>query len=232
LNKIKWIIFSAVAIGVLGWLVVVSNGSKIDLKNVDINAIQTGNDKNGNIGDYIYGKVDSKVTLIEYADYQCPGCASEHPKLKAILEDYKDKIRFVFRNFPLTTIHANAKAAAGATEAAGLQGKYWEMHNKIYENQSAWSSLSDSERTSFFANYAKDLGLDVNKFNTDIASQAISDKINYDKSLGDKAGVKSTPSFYLNGTSLNGDINNPNNEPVWGDDTKFKAAIDAELAKQ
>lgn len=231
MNKIKWIIFAAVAIGVLSWLVVISNGSKIDVKNVDVNAIQSGNDQNGNIADHVYGKADSKVTLIEYADYQCPGCGSEHLKLKAILETYKDKIRFVFRNFPIPSLHANAKAAAGTAEAAGLQNKYWEMHDKIYENQSAWSNLSATERTTFFADYAKELGLDVNKFNTDIASQAISDKINYDKSLGDKAAVKGTPSFYLNGTSLNGDINDPNNKPTWGDDIKFKAAIDAELAK-
>lgn len=231
MNKIKWIIFAAIAIGVLGLLVTVSNGSKIDLKDVDINAIQLGGDQNGNIGDHIYGKADSKVTLIEYADYQCPGCASEHLKLKAMLETYKDKIRFVFRNFPLTTIHANAKAAAGAAEAAGLQNKYWEMHNKIYEDQTAWSTLSEKERTDFFVNYAKDLGLDVNKFNTDIASKAVSDKIGYDKSLGDKASVKGTPSFFLNGISLNGDINDTNNKPIWADDTKFKAAIDAELAK-
>ncbi len=223
MNKIKWIIFAAVAIGALGLLVTISNGSKIDLKNVDINAVQSGNDQNNNIGDHIYGKADSKVTLIEYADYQCPGCASEHPKLKAILANYQDKIQFIFRNFPLTTIHANAKAAAAATEAAGLQNKFWEMHDKIYENQSAWSSLSDTERTTFFSSYAKSLGLDEDKFNKDIASQAVNDKINYDLALGRQAKVQSTPSFYLNGKVIDSSI--------WGDDTKFKAAIDAELAK-
>jgi protein-disulfide isomerase len=230
-NKIKWIVFAAITIGLLGSLVVISNGSKLNVDNIDANSIQVGNDQNGNIADHIYGNIDSKVTLIEYADYQCPGCAQEHPKLKAMLETYKDKIRFVFRNFPLTTIHANAKAAAGATEAAGLQGKYWEMHDKIYENQSAWSNLSSTERSGFFENYAKELGLDTNKFNTDISSKAVSSKINYDQALGTKIGVKSTPSFYLNGTSLNGDVNDPNNKSIWGDETKFKAAIDAELAK-
>ncbi len=223
MNKIKWIIFAAVAIGLLGLLIVTSNGSKLNIDNIDINSIQLANDQNGQIADHTYGKVDSKVTLIEYADYQCPGCASEHPKVKAILDEYKDKIRFVFRNFPLTTIHANAKAAAGAVESAGLQDKYWEMHNKIYENQTAWSNLSESERGKFFENYAKDLGLDVNKFNSDIASKSVINKINYDKALGEKAKVQGTPTFFLNGSEID--------SKTWGDTTKFKAAIDSELSK-
>lgn len=223
MNKIKWIIFAAVAIGLLGLLIATSNGSKLSIDNIDVNSIQLANDQNGQIADHIYGKADSKVTLIEYADYQCPGCASEHLKLKVILDEYKDKIRFVFRNFPLTTIHANAKAAAGAVESAGLQDKYWEMHNKIYESQNAWSNLSESERGKFFENYAKDLGLDVNKFNSDIASKSVINKINYDKALGEKAKVQGTPTFFLNGSEID--------SKTWGDATKFKAAIDSELSK-
>ena len=223
MDKIKWIIFAALAIGTLGLLVVFSSGSKINVDNIDTNAIQTASDKNGNIADNVYGKTDSKVTLIEYADFECPGCGNMSPIIKAVMEEYKDKIQFVFRNFPLTTIHANAKAAAATAEAAGLQGKYWEMHDKIYAGQSDWSTLSESKRVDFFANYAKDLNLDMAKFSADIISKSVSDKISFDSALGKKIGVDSTPTFYLNGTKLD--------QTVWGDSSSLKTEIDKELAK-
>lgn len=223
MDKVKWIIFAALSLSILGLLVAFSSGSKLNIDNIDINAIQTANDKDGNIADHVYGKTDSKVTFINYGDFQCPACGSNHPRIKTIVEQYKDKIRFVFRNFPLTSIHSNAKAAAAAAEAAGLQGKYWEMHDKIYENQSDWSSLSESQRVDFFTGYAKNLGLDTAKFSSDIASKNISDKISYDLALGQKAKVEGTPTFYLDGTKLD--------PSVWGDDAKLKDAIEKELSK-
>jgi protein-disulfide isomerase len=227
LSKITWIIFAVVTVGILASLIIISGDSKLDVSTVDTNAIQIANDQNGNIGDHIFGKVDSKVTLIEYGDFQCPPCGNIHPGIKAITEQYKDQLRFVFRNFPITTSHPNAKAAAGTAEAAGLQGKYWEMHNKIYESQSAWSSLSGTERTDFFAGYAKELGLDMDKYNSDLAgktnSTSVNEKINFDYALGKKAGVDATPTFYLNGVKLGSD--------ALGDETKLKDAIDAELKK-
>ena len=184
MNKIKWIIFVALTIGVFGLLIAFSNNSKLDISTIDPNAIQLADSQNGNIGDRIFGNLDSKVILIEYADYQCPPCASAYPTIKKIADQYKDKIQFIFRNFPITTSHPNAKAAAGTAEAAGLQGKYWEMHDKIYDTQSDWSNLSGTERTNFFANYAQDLSLDMDKFNSDISgstnSTSINKKINYD----------------------------------------------------
>jgi protein-disulfide isomerase len=223
LSKKAWIIFTILVIGVFALLIVYSNGSKIDIGNVDTNAIQVGNTQNGNIADHVFGKADSKVTLIEYGDYQCPGCGAEHINVKAMLDTYGEKIRYVFRNFPLTSIHPNAKAASATVEAAGLQNKFWEMHNKIYEAQSAWSDLSASDRDSLFASYAKDLGLDVDKFKTDITSTEINNKINYDTALARKLNLSGTPSFFLNGTAIKPD--------TWGDDVKFRAAIDAELTK-
>ena len=223
MNKIKWVIFAAFVIGILGFLVVFSNNSKINVDKIDVNMTQAADKQNGNIADHVYGNPDSKVTLIAYGDYQCPPCGQAYPLIKSVTEEYKDKIKYIFRNFPLTTIHANAKAAAASAEAAGLQGKYWEMHNKIYENQSDWSTLSDTQRSDFFANYAKDLELDVDKFNSDITTSAITDKINYDLALGKKAGVEGTPTIILDGTKLDSSI--------WGDSTKFKEAIDKELVK-
>lgn len=227
MNKISWIIFVIVTVGILALLVGLSGNSKLDVSVVDVNAVQSANDQNGNIGDHIFGKADSKVTLIEYGDFQCPPCASIHPGIKSIIELYKDQMQFIFRNFPITTSHANAKAAAGTAEAAGLQGKYWEMHNKIYESQSSWSNLSGTERTDFFAGYARDLGLDMDKYNAALAetldSTSITTKINYDYALGKKAGVSATPSFYLNGVRLD--------SSTLGDETKLKEAINAELIK-
>ena len=227
MNKITWIIFAVVTVGILASLIIFSGNSKLDVSTTDTNAIQIANDQNGNIGDHVFGKTDSKVTLIEYGDFQCPPCGSIHTVIKAITEEYKDKLQFVFRNFPITTSHPNAKAAAGTAEAAGLQGKYWEMNDKIYESQSDWSNLSGTERTDFFAGYAKELGLDMDKYNADLAgttnSASITMKINYDYALGKKAGVDATPTFYLNGVKLSSD--------VLGNETKLKEAIDAELKK-
>lgn len=223
MNKLTWIIFSVLTVGILGLLVVMSGSSKIDVSAIDTNTVQSGTSQNGNIGDHIYSNSSSQVILIEYADFQCPGCSATHTRIKPIIEDYKQQIQFIFRNFPLSTIHANAKAAAGAAEAAGLQGKYWEMNDKIYDSQSEWESLSGNERNDFFANFARDLGLDINKFNSDMSSKAVADKINFDTSLGKKINVDATPTFYLNGNKLSAE--------VWGDDSKFKDAINAELIK-
>jgi len=227
LNKITWIIFAVFTVGILGLLIIFSNSSKLNVSTIDTNIVQSANSQNGNIGDHIFGKSGSKVTLIEYGDFQCPPCGSAAPVIKAISEQYKDQLQFIFRNFAITTSHPNAKAAAGTAEAAGLQGKYWEMHDKIYASQSDWSNLSSTERTDFFTKYAKDLGLDIIKFNADLAetndSTSINAKINYDYALGKKAGVEATPTFYLNGVRLD--------TTVWSNNTKLKDAINTELKK-
>ena len=223
MNKIKWIIFAVFTIGILAVLIMTSGSSRIDVSNVDLNAIQTANSQDGNIADHVFGKVGSKVTLIEYGDYQCPECSNVNPDIIAITEQYKNQLQFVFRNFPLTTLHANAKAAAAAVEAAGLQGKYWEMHAKVYAGQTNWENLSGTARTDFFANYASELGLDTAKFKTDMASMSVSDKIDYDSALGKKAELDATPTFYLDGVKLD--------PTVWSNNTKIKDKINAELTK-
>jgi len=239
LNKIKWIIFGSLAVGIIVFLILLKNGiipsleqykdtSTANVDNVNTNGIDTVSDnsnstQNGGIADHIYGNENSKVTLVEYGDYQCPPCASIYPSIKSVVEKYKDKIRFVFRNFPITSIHANAKTAAATAEAAGLQGKYWEMHDKIYEGQKQWSDLGINERAEFFTNYARELGLDINKFTTDMASKSVSTKISYDYAIGTKVGVEGTPSFYLNGKKLD--------STVFGDQSKLSATLDAEIAK-
>lgn len=205
MSKKAWIIFAAICIVLLGALIYFSGRNKVDVSNVDANKIQGASEQSGNIADHVFGKADSKVVLIEYGDYQCPGCGAAYPNVKQVSEKYKDQVAFVFRNFPLTSLHPNARAAAAAAEAAGVEGKFWEMHNMLYEGQSKWENLNASERTDFFKGYAKDLGLNVTTFATDLASERINQKISYDQAVGKKINVNATPTFYLNGQTVEQD---------------------------
>lgn len=223
MTKKSWIIFTAVCVLLLGGLVYLSSQNRIniDLSGVNADEIQPARDQSGNIGDHVFGNPDSKVVLVEYGDYQCPGCATAYGTIKQATEEYKDDIAFVFRNFPLASIHPNARAAAAAAEAAGLQGKYWEMHDKLYPAQSNWSLLNASERTVVFEGYAQDLDLDMDKFKQDMTSQDVSQKINFDLALGQEYGVTSTPSIFLNGE--------PVEQEVWNSADELKAAIKSAL---
>jgi protein-disulfide isomerase len=225
LSKRTWIIFAVICIAVLGGLIYLSSKNKIDVSNVDINKIQPAAVQSGEIADHTFGKADSKVVLVEYGDFQCPGCGAAYQPVKDVTEKYKDHVAFVFRNFPLTTIHPNARVAAAAAEAAGLQGKYWEMHDKLYKNQSAWQNLSGTERTDFFVNYATDLGLNTDKFKVDISGKSVNQKISFDQALGKKANVSATPTFFLNGKKPETIYN----EQGGIDQEKLEAAIVAEL---
>ncbi len=225
MSKKAWIIFIVIVIGLLTGLVLWSRGStpQVDVSNVNPNSIIAASSANGNVGDHVFGNTDGKVLLIEYGDFQCPGCGTAHPRIKAISEQYKDQIGFVFRNFPLTSIHPNARAAAASAEAAGQSGYYWEMHNKLFESQNSWENLTGTERSDAFASYAEALGINKATFTTNLGLDVINQKISFDQALGKKVSVDSTPTFFLNGVKLE--------SSVWGDDTKLKEAINAELTK-
>ena len=229
-NKIAWIIFSAAVVLILGGLVVYSRLSNpsANLDGVNSNGIIAANAETGNIADHVFGVTDSKAVLIEYGDFQCPSCGGAHPQIKELTEEYKGKMTFIFRNFPLTTIHPNARAAAGAVEAAGLQGKYWEMHNLVFESQSDWSTLDETQRLNSFAEYAVSLELDKDQFLKDVASAEVNKKISFDQALGKKIGVNATPTFYFNGEKLDTETAGA---IVQGDTAKLKALIEAALAK-
>jgi protein-disulfide isomerase len=199
-----WIIFVAICAIVFGGLVFYSGRDRIDVSKVNTNAFQSQTAASGNIGDHIFGNKDAKVVLVMYGDFQCPGCGSAHPIVKSLTDKYKDQMAFVFRNFPLTSIHPNARAAAAAVETAGKMGKYWEMHNAMYESQDAWSDASGNDRVNLFAGYAQQVGLDKNKFKSmlDAQSSSINKKINFDIAIGRKLNVDSTPTFYLDGKKL------------------------------
>lgn len=156
------------------------------------------------------------VTLVEFGDYQCPSCGVAHPIVQRLMQEYEGKVTFVFRNYPIETIHKNALAAAKYAEASAKQNKFWEMHDKLYEAQTEWSEQSDP--TTKFADYAKSLGMDADKLKTDAADAAIATLINRDKTDGDTVGVQGTPSFFVAGKAV-----------AKSDYDSLKAAIDAAL---
>ena len=150
------------------------------------------------------GPETASVTLEEFGDYQCPPCASMFPEVKKIEAEYGDKIRFVFRQFPLPQLHRNAITAAHAAEAAGMQGQFWAMHDKLYENQKIWAENPDP-RPLFFE-YARLIGLDTDRFLKDMASQQADQRVLADMRRGQAVGVQGTPTFVLNGRQLSGNV--------------------------
>ncbi|HVF69688.1 MAG TPA: thioredoxin domain-containing protein [Xanthomonadales bacterium] len=139
---------------------------------------------------------NAKVTLVEFGDFQCPACGASHPIVKQLLEEYKDDVTFVFRNYPLP-MHKNAMKAANAAEAAGAQKKFFEMHDLLFENQSEWSESNKAD--GLFEKYASELDLDMDKFKEDLKSKKYEGKIKADQADGNAVGVNSTPTFYING---------------------------------
>ncbi len=156
----------------------------------------TGGIENGN---YLPKSQTALATLVEFGDYQCPACGAYHPLVKQLLTEMSGKVNFVFRNFPLTQ-HANANVSAYAVEAAGIQNKFWQMHDKVYETQKDWSESMTAK--DIFIGYAKELGLDITQFKKDIDSQAIKEKVARDSNDGTLVKLNSTPTFFLNGIKL------------------------------
>ena len=153
---------------------------------------------------HVEGDTTSKVTLVEYGDYECPACESFFTTVQAVQQKYNSTVKFQFRNLPLSQIHPNAIAGARAAEAADMQGKFWEMHDTLYTstNWQQWSTSSDPDP--YFWQYAQQLGLNVAKFKTDFASSAANDRVNADEAAFAKTGqAQSTPTFFLNGKYVN-----------------------------
>lgn len=149
--------------------------------------------------DNFKGNIESSVVLVEYSDFQCPACGAYFPLLKALVEEFGSEIQFVYRHFPLAQ-HQHAELAGRAAEAAGKQGKFWEMHDLIFENQRSWSNLRNAEEA--FSQYAGQIGLDMEKFQADLDSQEVKERVRRDYSGGLSSGVNSTPTFFLNGVKL------------------------------
>lgn len=144
---------------------------------------------------WVAGAADLKATLVEFSDFQCPACGTAYPIVKEVAEKYKDELRLVYRHFPLESIHPNARRAAEAAEAAGVQGKFWEMHDQLFKNQ---ANLSQETINGI----ALDLKLDMDKFTTELTNGTYSAKVQKDIDDGNTMGINSTPTFFLNGKKL------------------------------
>jgi len=140
-------------------------------------------------------KVSSPVVLEEYGDYQCPPCGQLYPELKQIEHEYGSQVQIVFHHFPLSRIHKNAMIAAHAAEAARNQNKFWEMHDKLYRNQGQWADAGDP--LPIFTAYAKELGLKIDQFTSDLQSNQIDQRISADIQRGTAMGVTGTPTVFL-----------------------------------
>ncbi len=164
----------------------------------------------GTLTEHKEGLGKTGVTLVEYGDFQCPYCGQYYPIVSQVVQKYYNQITFQFRNFPLTSIHPNAFAGARAAEAAGLLGKYWQMHNLLYEtnieyynsNATANSWISSSDPLTYFDQFAKQLGLNVTKFNQAYNSAKVNNLIEADMAEGNKLGVNATPTFFLDGKQI------------------------------
>lgn len=164
------------------------------------------------------GSGSSGVTLVEYGDFQCPVCGSFFPIVQQVKEKYGDRVTFQFRNFPLSEIHPNAVIASRAAVAADKQGKFWEFHDLLYKNQSAWSSSKTPE--TYFDSYAEQVGIDVARFKADLASSEVNALVQADRAEAQRLGLTGTPSFILDGKKLD-----PNPTTV----DEFSAKIDAAI---
>lgn len=211
MDKRFWAIIGVIIAIFVG--ILIFSGNKEEKK-------ENGNSSTSQTTNHVRGKTDSKVTLVEYGDFQCPYCAQYFPIVEEVVNKYQDRIKFQFRNLPLEQIHQNAFAAARAAEAADKQGKFWEMYSQLYQNQQSWSQASNARPT--FESYAQQLGLNMTKFKSDFASSEVNGRINADKKEFQKTKLPvTTPTFLLNGERI---------QPTSVEE--FSKLIDAELKKQ
>lgn len=198
-------IIAAIIIGFVG--LVVLNRDKTDAP---------GGAANGDQGtNHTVGAGNKGVTLVEFGDLECPACKSYHPMVQQIKEEYGDDITFQFKHFPLVQIHRHAMFAARSAEAAGKQGKFWEIHDLMFENQDTWRGMQDP--TSVFEGYASQLELNMDQYKADVADPNIVKPINADVKEAQALGATSTPTFVLDGKRLE---KNPTSYD------EFKALID------
>ncbi len=206
-------ILGIAGIVILGMLVLMAVSPSQSSMNIDLSRLVRPDS-------HMTGTTTAKVTIVEFGDYECPACAAANPVIDELIKVYATNtaVNIVYRNFPLSQ-HANAMISAEAAEAAGAQGKYWQMHDMLYARQGDWAESADP--TNIFAGYAAELRLDLKKFKADLASHTYENFIRADENDGTFLNVAWTPSIYINGT-LQKQI------PTLDE---FKAAINALLAR-
>lgn len=213
MKKMKGFSVAGVVIGVLvvvllavaTYAIIDGNNKATDFNSYDYYSIIGPSKDNGDIGDHVKGDPEAPVLIFEYADYQCPGCASINTKVNKAIEQLDGKMAVVYRSF-LLSYHQNGTAAASAAEAAGLQG-YWKPYaDKLFSEQSEWEYASASERSALFDKYFEEVSNgkgDMDKFHNDIASENVSKKISFDGGIGKRVDVQGTPAFYVDGQLIN-----------------------------
>ncbi|HXN75928.1 MAG TPA: DsbA family protein [Gemmatimonadaceae bacterium] len=159
--------------------------------------------------DHIAGPDDAPVTLVEYGDYECPYCGMASPVVKAAQRELGGQLRFVFRNFPLAEAHPHARMAAQAAEAAAAEGRFWEMHDMLFEHQDALEAQD-------LVGYAKSIGLDVQQFTRELKAGTYEKRVRDDFRSGVRSGVNGTPTFFVNGARYDGS---------WANAEKFIGAL-------
>ncbi|MHB1864828.1 MAG: DsbA family protein [Candidatus Saccharimonadales bacterium] len=191
-----WIAVAAIVVILIGVFIFTSNGTTSNSKLTPTNHIE-GQGKDG-------------VTLVEYGDYQCPYCGEYYSTVKQVVAEYNTQITFQFRNFPLTSLHPNAFAGARAAEAAGLMGKFWQMHDLLYQENQIYYNSGGSSATwigttnpePVFVQYAKSLGLNTTKFQQLYSSDQVNNLIIADENAGNSLGIDATPTFILDGKQV------------------------------
>lgn len=230
LGVIAAVLALAVLIGLATWSLMDKKANEVDYNKYDFNSIISGNDDNGGIGDHVKGDKNAPVIIVEYADFQCPGCASVNPRVNKLVEEYKGKLAVVYRNY-LLSYHQNGTAAASAAEAAGLQGYWKEYTDMLFANQSNWEDIEADERemtfSSLFEGVSDGQG-DVDKFKADMKSKEVSKKISFDMGIGKKVDLPGTPAFYLDGEYI--DLSSGKTEEDFYNTMRKK--IDAKLKAQ
>jgi protein-disulfide isomerase len=152
--------------------------------------------------DWVRGNRGASVTLVEYSDFECSACAQFNQTVKEVVEELGDRIQLVYRHFPIDQLHKHAQLAAEATEAAGRQGKFWEMHDVLFERQREWAGSEDARDR--FGRYAEELELDMTRFDEDIEDDELRDRVQEHRSSGVRSGISGTPTFFLNGERMKG----------------------------
>jgi protein-disulfide isomerase len=207
-----WAAAVIIIIAVVGGLLAVVNSPSSTSNTVTVAPVTSRDITNGD--------KNAKLTLIEYADFQCPACGAYHPLIDQLLKDYNGKIFYIYRMFPLVNLHPNAFVAAQAGYAAWKQGKFFQMDDLLYNNQDAWAGVSDPR--SIFVSYAKQLKMNVSLFETDMNSNAAKTYVQDSENEAMSEGINATPTFILNGV----EIQNPNSY------SDFKKLIDTQLSQK
>ena len=189
-SKRFWIILAVIIVGFFG---IMTYSKKDKVADSSSSSSSQGSQN-------FYGKMDSPVTITEFVDFQCEACYAYYPYVKEVKEKYKDKVRFQVRNFPITSGHQFAYQAARSAEAAARQGKFWEMHDKLFEGQKIWEQTQNPQ--TYFDQYAETIGLDMEKYRTDRDSSSVADVINKDLADVKEIGGTGTPTFAINGKKV------------------------------